>query len=152
MRCIVDEDFEKVNMFGDYNSGSASNLVIAFDLCNTETSDVQCEKREEIEQWMARKYFMVLTNHSRFITHEFHEKRMQNRSKLFWYPLSHRIKVDSVMMIQRTSQELNDGYINLSSLNREYEKGFNIDRLQNRDMPYNNTLQNAVTYFQLSSC
>ena len=73
--------------------------MVVLDLCDPETSGIECASWERTKKWIERKYFFVLNNQSHFVKHEFGQARMHNRSKLFWYPLSYRIKSDYVQLI-----------------------------------------------------
>ena len=56
MKCI-DEPFD---IYGDFNSNSASNLMVAFEKCDQEKNpQVTCESKEVIDKWLEYKYILV---------------------------------------------------------------------------------------------
>ena len=40
----------------------ASNLMLIFETCNQEESDVVCQSEAKIKEWMVFKYIAVLSN------------------------------------------------------------------------------------------
>ena len=56
MKC-TDEEY---NIWGDYNTGSSSNLKVVFDLCDPKKR--KCKSQAEIDKWLFGKYLVVLQN------------------------------------------------------------------------------------------
>ena len=56
MKCIED-DFE---VFGDYNTYAARNLMITFEMCDS--NERQCKSEVEIERALAKSYILVIEN------------------------------------------------------------------------------------------
>ena len=56
MKCI-DEPFE---MFGDFDTNIANNLMISFTECDPTLR--YCKSREEIDKWLAFKYIIIAEN------------------------------------------------------------------------------------------
>lgn len=42
--------------------------------------------------------------------------------------------------------ELNDSVLNLGRMTMEFDEGFKVERAPNRELPYRNHFQNAVTF------
>ena len=64
LKC-VDEPYEN---FGHFDTEIASNLLIKFDKCDPEVQ--KCKSQEEIDQWLDRKYILLLENHQSHIQDE----------------------------------------------------------------------------------
>ena len=59
MRCIDEEDFE---IAGDFNSDTASNLMVVFELCD-ESKRTTCNKDPvAIEKYVEESYMLILEN------------------------------------------------------------------------------------------
>ena len=67
MRCL--SDVNDVDLWGNYNSGNAGNLVITFEKCDArknaqsaETAGIVCQSEEEIAEWMVGRYIISIYN------------------------------------------------------------------------------------------
>ena len=59
--------------------------------------------------------------------------------------MSSKNRIDYVVEATRTSVEFNDHYFNVGSIMADYDKGFVLKKMPNREMSYKNNFQNAVT-------
>ena len=57
LKCFDDE----VDMFGNYDASAASNLMVAFMMCDPE-SGLECKNSTEISEWLKNKYILTLVN------------------------------------------------------------------------------------------
>ena len=87
LRCL--KDHTQIMMRGNYDSSTASNLMVVFELCDPEADEtLKCKSEIEIEEWMRQKYLIVYINEKRFIQHKFDEERIKKHSIFNWYPLT----------------------------------------------------------------
>ena len=119
MRCLTPEAEKRVSLHGDYDTGKAANIMVVFEKCNPDGGKYECQGEEAIKNWSSFKFFGVLVNQSRFVKHLFGEERMQKRSEIRWFGVSHTTRRDFVLSIMRTTSWLNDSPLNLGYLNRE---------------------------------
>ena len=70
-------------------------------------------------------------------------------SVLKWHSVSADVRTDTVNIIQRQNMIMNDYRMNVGSLMRDEEMGFETFQAPSRIMPYQNKFQNAIT-FELS--
>ena len=64
MKCIDEEDFA---IAGDFNSNTASNLMVVFELC-VDSKRTTCNKDPvAINQYVEEAYILILENKSLFI-------------------------------------------------------------------------------------
>ena len=61
MKC-VDEDFQ---IYGEYNTNIASNLMIVFETCDPEKRD--CADPETIKEWIKFKYLIISENSENYL-------------------------------------------------------------------------------------
>ena len=65
---------------------------------------------------------------------------------MVWHSVSPTNRLDYVRMITRTEMNIDDSLLNLGSLGTKYDKGYYIDKLPTRELPYTNNFHNAITY------
>ena len=68
---------EQIEINGNYNTGVASNLIIAFVKCSDDSKKGRCKSDGEIEKWLENKYLITLENEKKFVQYEFDDKRLQ---------------------------------------------------------------------------
>lgn len=134
MTCITEPNL--VQTYGDFDSDMTRNLMLVFEKCDNLKSKLPCKSDAEIEEWMQSKYFVILTNQKKFITHLFEDESIEKSSKIKWYKLDPKRRVDYVHQIKRTSFELHDDTLDLGTLNAQIDNGFFIERMPSRDMGY----------------
>ena len=69
LRCIKDRD--KLVLWGNYQTTEASNVMVVFEKCDPAKSQIPCKSKTEIDDWMFSKYFLVLINEKKFVSHKF---------------------------------------------------------------------------------
>ena len=74
MRCVVDK--QDLVMWGNYDSAEARNIMIVFETCDPETSSITCKSNSEIKEWLLNKYFLILSNEKKFVTHKFDSEKI----------------------------------------------------------------------------
>ena len=68
MTC-VDQKFQ---IWGDYDSDRAQNLMIVFELCQPDPATGKvCKSKKEIDDFLLGKYIYVLENEKTFIQHKY---------------------------------------------------------------------------------
>ena len=67
---------EPIDIFGNYDTKMAANLMIVFEKCDKKVEKV-CKSDAEINEWLAFKYIILLENEKRFIQHEFGDSRVK---------------------------------------------------------------------------
>lgn len=102
MKCIA----EPYEIFGDFNTNMASNLMFVFEKCDRHVR--KCKSEAEIEDWMTFKYILTLTNEKKFIQHQFGQQRIMAISSTNWHPLSYTSRSEYVKIVTRSKLELND--------------------------------------------
>ena len=135
MMCI-EEDFE---IFGDYNTYAARNLMITFELCDSK--ERTCKSDAEIARVLAFSYILVIENEEVYQHHkEPGTGEMIIRStKSEWYPLSTITRTDHLKKIQL--QELNYNYRNVGlGLNSETDRILDSKDMYIRQLPYLNKM------------
>ena len=125
MKCL--DHPEDLELWGNYASPNTANLVIAFDKCNNQTSNVTCKSEKEIREWMRFKYIILGFNNRRFIKDGFNDDRIQESMRAQWYPMSDESRVDYVTKVTRTTIRLNDNQYSYAGLAIEQKDGFFIE-------------------------
>ena len=95
-------------MWGNYDTVDTANLLVAFDRCNSTTSDVECKSEEQITEWLTGKYFLAYWNYKQFAQDKFEQERVLSKSQTFWFPINPKSRTEYVTHIVRSSMELND--------------------------------------------
>jgi len=93
LNCITDEPV----IMGDYNSAAAKQLVLRFALCDDSEEDEAnkyCRPREEILNWLNRKFLLVMENQKTFNKDLIEENKISKSSRLVWNVLSPQLRVD----------------------------------------------------------
>lgn len=147
MKCI-DEKAATAELFGSYNSESASNFMVVFERCDR-TKRV-CKSDGEIKQWLQSKYLVIAQNEKRFNEDLFEDRRIQLLSRVTWSAVSPDIRSDYVKQVTFADLSLNDSPFGIGDSAVEYEKIFKVSDSPMRVMPYSNNFQTAVT-FEISS-
>ena len=63
MKCINEEGFD---LFGNYDTAAAKNLLVTFDKCDPEKRN-DCKSEQEITDWLSSKYIIILENSKSFV-------------------------------------------------------------------------------------
>ena len=71
MKCPI----SKYDIYGNYNTGIASSLMIVFEKCAPSKMQ-RCKSEQEITKWLEFKYIYTLVNDKKFIKHLFGEERI----------------------------------------------------------------------------
>ena len=89
MQCLAEA--EQLNMWGNYDSDKASNLMVVFEKCDVtkRAPGQKCKSEPEIEAWMEGKYMIILENQAKFVQHQFWSRKVNFDSKIKWFPLSY---------------------------------------------------------------
>ena len=145
LKC-VDRETE-LKMFGRYETQATQNIMVVFELCDPDVRS--CKSEADIKKWMEFKYIIHVENIKRFIQHDFDDERIEMASVLKWHSVSPDVRTDTVNIIQRQNMIMNDYRMNVGSLMRDEEMGFETFQAPSRIMPYKNLFQNAIT-FELS--
>ena len=120
--------------------------MVVFEKCDPK-SGLQCKNDAEIEQWLSGKYIFTIVNERKFIQQNFEgESYMQKNSRVKWYATNGNMRVDYANMVQTLDIDINDSVWPWPFNSNEENDGFTIERLNTREMPYNNLMMNAVTY------
>ncbi len=86
--------------------------MVVFDRCDAEKRakiGLKCKSETEIDEWLRFKYIIVRENTKQFVQHKFEDERIDETSKITWYPISAVNRIDYVRMITRSEMQLNDG-------------------------------------------
>ena len=70
--------------------------MIAFERCNKERNpEKNCQEKDVIDNWMARKFIVTVVNTEVFSNGEFEsDKKVQKQSQLVWNVLSPQMRMD----------------------------------------------------------
>ena len=139
LKCIT----EKIQLNGDYNSDSATNLVVVFDLCDPEKRN-DCQPKSHILDWLDEKYIITLENEKKFEENNI-QKGVMHQATLRWFPMSASVRQDSVRMINRGQIELNDD-IYIGVFGSDLQDIFFFGQKESRLIPYRNLWQKSITY------
>ena len=131
MKCILDDE-NSFEMYGNYNSGIASNLFVGYERCSPEPGVRKCKTEEQISEWLVGKYFITIENQKRFIKDELFEDSIRADSQIKWYPVDRYARDDVVRMIQRGKAELNDGLFSFDILTLKTYDTFTVQDLAPR--------------------
>ena len=74
MRCPVKQ--KELALWGNYDTTEAQNIMIVFEKCDPDLSPVPCKNETEINEWLVFKYFVVMTNQKKFVSHRFDEAKI----------------------------------------------------------------------------
>lgn len=122
--------------------------MVVFEKCNiaTRPKGAKCKSEAEIEAWMGFKYLFLTINEARFIPHKFGEDRIEKKASLNWYALNYKSRTDVPLIITRSELHFGDSIFNVGGLLDEKENAYFVENSQNRLLPYNNNIQNAITF------
>ena len=109
MLCI-DEPY---NVYGDFDSRAASNLMVTFEVCNE--LERKCKPRAEIKKALAYSYILIVENEEFFVQHLTPDDgdMIQRTTKSSWYALSTIDRSDYVRKIKVESIHYNHNNIGL---------------------------------------
>ena len=62
MRCLTSKEEDRLNIYGNYDTGKAANLMVVFEKCDPHAGNHVCKDEEEIKNWSTHKYFGILVN------------------------------------------------------------------------------------------
>ena len=65
LKCLDDPEHD-LRLWGNYNTNSTANLVVALVKCDNNTASVTCKSEEEINEWLTFKYFTTIWNNKQF--------------------------------------------------------------------------------------
>ena len=126
-KCL-DNPERDLNLHGNYDTISATNMMVVFDVCNNETSTVTCKSQKEINEFLTFKYFITLENSKLFVQDEFSQERILKKSKTHWFPLDYQTRTEYVLHLQRTDMHFIDRPLTFGDIHSEDEKGFYMIR------------------------
>ena len=106
MKCLKNPS--DLVLWGNYDLPSAANLVLTFEKCDPQKSEVECKSDEEITEWLEFKYLVGIWNSKNFVQHRFDDDRIQSTSNVFWYPISASSRLEYLIKISRNTMQLND--------------------------------------------
>ena len=104
MKCLDDDSLTQ--LFGNYDSNVANNLMIVFEKCDSTVR--ACKTDQEITDWLVFKYIILFENSRRFIPHQFANERIQSLAQIRWFPIAKDQRSDTVKMVTRSKINLND--------------------------------------------
>ena len=75
--------------------------MILFEKCDSEKyqGPGECKSDQEIKEWLARKFIIVLQNTSRFSTREYNEKKVAKESRIVWIPINSQVREEIVFKV-----------------------------------------------------
>lgn len=122
--------------------------MVVFDKCDVakRPKGAKCKSEAEIEAWMTSKYIFVTMNEARFIPHKFGQDRIEKKSSFKWYALNYKSRTDTPLIITRSELHFGDSIFNVGGLLDEKENAYFVEPSQNRLLPYDNNIQNAITF------
>ena len=91
-KCIPRED---LIVWGDYNSVKAQQIAINFEMCdNTKErfAGVACETKEAIQEWLRRKFIVVVFNQIRFDPKGFLDNATIPEARVNFIPISSQVR------------------------------------------------------------
>ena len=100
LQCIS-QDYE---LYGDFNSGSASHLVIQFEKCAGEN----CKSESEITTFLRRKFILTMQNGQSFNNDDYTHSKIQKSSKAVWYMVNSQYRSEYINELQVTQLDLQD--------------------------------------------
>ena len=133
MKCI-DEEY---NIFGDFNSGVASNLMITFEVCDESVR--KCKSKQKIKEALAYSYLYVLENEKFYIQNKTPRDRdmISRNTKSSWHALSATDRFDYARKIHVEHIHYNKYNIGLGVSDKEVvEPIFHCDNSKTRLMSY----------------
>lgn len=87
-KCIPRED---LIIWGDYNSAKAQQISIKFEMCdNTKErfAGVACEEKAAIQEWLRRKFIVIIFNQIRFNPKGFLDAATISEARMNYIPIS----------------------------------------------------------------
>lgn len=123
--------------------------MVVFERCDPKQRaalGLKCKTDAEIEDWLKFKYFLVRENGKAFVQHKFEDERIDDASRMIWYPISSLNRLDNVRLITRSDMQLSDNIFNMGDLMNEEKKGYMAHRKPSRELPYLNNFHNSITY------
>ena len=95
---------DQLQLWGDYNSAKAQNLVINWRWCSGDN----CAPVEEARDWLRNKYIVLLYNQISFQAEGFYENAALFESRIEYIPISRSIRSLVPYKIAQTRLELQD--------------------------------------------
>ena len=113
MKCIDEEqlrDDEPFEIFGDFDSDAARNLMVVFDRCigTLEDGVTPCQKPEVINQWLQKKYIFVLQNEIKYLQHiDDGDERLKKTSIMTQHAVSGDTRSDFPRLVHHNAVQYN---------------------------------------------
>ena len=80
-----------------------------FEKCSPVNYEGVCKSEEEINEWLARKFIIILMNQERFSVREYEEsKKVALESRLVYSAVNSQQREESVYKVQLTKLQLQD--------------------------------------------
>ena len=95
-KCVSSEDLV---IWGDYNSDKAQQINVKFKMCEGHS---YCEKKEDIQKWLQRKFIILVYNQIRFNPEGYSEDTQISESRVSYIPISGRVRQTIPFSIQIT--------------------------------------------------
>jgi len=141
LQCIIDD----YSISGDFNSNSASNLMVVFELCDSSVRF--CKSKEDIDKALTQSYLLMIENSETYKQQNTPTsgKMILRQAHVSWHAISKILPIDFHRNIQVEDVKYN--YYNYGlGLYRELETIFKIIESPNRVLPYLRPFQIAVTF------
>ena len=132
MLCI-DEPY---NIYGDFDSRAAANLMVTFEVCNE--MERKCKSRNEIKNALAYSYILIVENEEFFVQHLTPDdgEMIQRTTKSSWYGLSTIDRSDYVRKIMVESIHFKYYNIGLGLDEEQIEEIHHCENERVREMSY----------------
>ena len=64
---------ESLEIFGNFNTEKASNLMIVFERCDIRVEENECAGDDDFKDWIEQKYIFSLINERKFVKNKFND-------------------------------------------------------------------------------
>ena len=91
-KCIPRKD---IVIWGDYNSAKAQQIAVKFEMCDSTKerfAGVTCESQQDIQNWLKRKFIIILYNQIRFNPKGFLKAATISESRISYIPISSQVR------------------------------------------------------------
>ena len=101
LMCLQDDPV----LQGDYNSATGKTLQLSFKRCE---NDPKCEDKDTIDEWLVRKFLVILENQHSFNKQTVEEEIVSKSSRVRWFVLSPQLRQELVNHVDIIRLELTD--------------------------------------------
>ena len=99
-QCI---DPEEIQLYGHYDSSTASRLVFTFDRCDSSKPENECQPDVDFSEWSKTKFVAYLVNEKRLDLLEDSDDKNVEEATLHWIPINRIYPTSTTVLVQEST-------------------------------------------------